>query len=146
VLDRGFVIRDEQGRARRMVGGLKDLTAQHQARDEARRELETRMAIVRIQHEIANADLGLDGLLELMARRATELTGSDGSSVELVEHEHSVCLACTGMLSAYHGQRIPLRETVAGRCCGTTARCAARTPRSMRACTARSAARWACAR
>ncbi|WP_273952003.1 EAL domain-containing protein [Curvibacter cyanobacteriorum] len=114
VLDRGFLIRDARGLPRRMVGGLKDLTEQRRARDEAQRDLQTRMSIVRIQQEIATAELDLDGVLALMAERARELAHADGSSVELLEDQETVCLAASGILSARLGDRLGLQDTLSG--------------------------------
>ncbi|MDD0813960.1 EAL domain-containing protein [Curvibacter sp. HBC28] len=114
VLDRGFLIRDPRGLPRRMVGGLKDLTEQRRARDEAQRDLQTRMSIVRIQQEIATADLNLEGVLALMAERARELTHADGSSVELLEKHETVCRAASGILHLRVGNRLGLQDTLSG--------------------------------
>ena len=103
----GEAVRDEQGETVAVQGALENIDAR-------KREVETRLAIVRMQQEIANAELDLDGVLELMARRAAELTGAEGSSVELVDALDCVCMACAGSLSAYVGRRIALHDTLAG--------------------------------
>ncbi|MBV5290928.1 MAG: EAL domain-containing protein [Curvibacter lanceolatus] len=114
----GEAVRNEQGVTEAVQGALENIDAR-------KREVETRLAIVRMQQEIANAELDLDGVLELMALRAAELTGAEGSSVELVEAQDCICRACAGTLSAYVGRRIGLHDTLAGQVLqqNTTVRC-----------------------
>ncbi|MBV8620228.1 MAG: EAL domain-containing protein [Curvibacter sp.] len=114
VQDQGFVIRDAEGRARRMVGGLKDLTDQHRAREEARRDLQTRADIARFQQEIASADLDLDGVLSLMAEQARRLVQASGSSVELLEGQRTVCRAASGLLAQHLGLPVDLQASLSG--------------------------------
>ena len=66
----GEAVRNEQGVTEAVQGALENIDAR-------KREVETRLAIVRMQQEIANAELDLDGVLELMALRAADLTGAD---------------------------------------------------------------------
>jgi PAS domain S-box-containing protein len=60
VLDRGFVVRDEQGRARRMIGSMLDVTARRQAEQEIRnlnQDLEARVERRTAELAAANKEL-----------------------------------------------------------------------------------------
>ncbi|RYF28104.1 MAG: EAL domain-containing protein [Comamonadaceae bacterium] len=83
VQDRGFVIRDAQGRAHRMVGGMTDISAQKEAELEAHHEARTHAELVRVQQKISSLDRPLDGVLQLAAATAHRLTQADAAVVEL---------------------------------------------------------------
>ncbi|MBY0454048.1 MAG: EAL domain-containing protein [Burkholderiaceae bacterium] len=53
VLDQGFVIRDAQGQALRMVGGIKDISAEKQAQLNAQQEAKAQAELVRVQQEMS---------------------------------------------------------------------------------------------
>lgn len=53
VLDRGFVMRDAQGQVLRMVGGIKDISANKQAHLNALQEAKTQAELARVQKEMS---------------------------------------------------------------------------------------------
>ncbi|MGH8518603.1 MAG: GAF domain-containing protein, partial [Panacagrimonas sp.] len=85
VLARGFVERDEQGRALRVLGGLTDLSELRRAEAEARRAAEVQAFIVKTQQELAQPGLRFDDLLQVTCDRAREMTGASGAVIELCD-------------------------------------------------------------
>jgi PAS domain S-box-containing protein len=75
VFDRGFVIRDDQGRAIRMIGSMLDLTE--------RRQAEARLAAIFAQASVGLSEVGIDGralqvndeLCRILGRSQEELLG-----------------------------------------------------------------------
>ncbi|MDB5846825.1 MAG: hypothetical protein JWP29_577, partial [Rhodoferax sp.] len=114
VSDRGFVIRDAQGVAVRMVGGMTDLSEQRLAEEEARLDAETRASIVKIQQEIAALDLDLEAVMTLTAERARMLTGATGGLIELLEGDALVCRASSGRTARQLGVRLPMDKSLSG--------------------------------
>jgi diguanylate cyclase (GGDEF)-like protein/PAS domain S-box-containing protein len=90
VLDRGFVIRDAQQKAMRMVGGMSDLSAAKAAEEEARRSAAVQAGVARAQQELVSSNLDLEAALELVASRARELTGARAAVIELIENGQTV--------------------------------------------------------
>jgi diguanylate cyclase len=82
-------------------------------------------AIIAVQREIAEAGLGLDQVMRLVARRAQELTGGTGALVELVDGGEMHCRATAGSASTHQGQRFPMEGALSGPCLrsGRTLRC-----------------------
>jgi len=114
VTDRGYVIRDANGRAIRVVGGLNDVTERRREEEEARRDEATRVRIVTIQKEIASADMDLHDVLQLMAERAQMFTGAGGAMVDLPEGDEIVCHAASGTISRGVGERMPRVGSLSG--------------------------------
>ena len=114
VLDRGFVIRDADGKPLRMVGGMTDLTASKRAEESALRDAEARAGIVRIQQEIASLDLDLPSVMTVMAERARALTHATGGLIELVEGNELVCRAASGDTARQMGTRLRLDASLSG--------------------------------
>jgi diguanylate cyclase (GGDEF)-like protein/PAS domain S-box-containing protein len=114
VLDRGFVIRDSEGKALRMVGGMADLSERKQAEESARRAAEVQAGIADTLQRIAAENLDLQGALDLMARRTQELTGADGSAVELIEGDETVYRATAGMTTRQFGRRLRQTHSLSG--------------------------------
>lgn len=114
VLDRGYIVRDADGRALRMVGGMTDLTASKQAEENALRDAQTRTGIVRIQQEIAALDGDLESVMTLMAERARALTNAGGGLIELVEGDEIVCRAASGETARQMGTRLRLDGSLSG--------------------------------
>jgi diguanylate cyclase (GGDEF)-like protein len=73
-------------------------------------------AIIAVQSEIAEASLGLDQVMRLVARRAQELTAAGGALVELVDGDEMHCRATAGTASTHQGQRMPLEGALSGPC------------------------------
>ncbi|HEY1123008.1 MAG TPA: PAS domain S-box protein, partial [Haloferula sp.] len=74
VLDRGFVIRDESGRAVRMVGGMTDLTARKEAEEELAR-LNRALQMLSASNEAATRATSEHHLLEEICRVAVNTGG-----------------------------------------------------------------------
>ena len=68
------------------------------------------------QTEIATADPDLAKLMDLVARRSQELTGSEGAAVELAEGPDMVYRAVSGMASGQIGLRIHRAGSFSGLC------------------------------
>jgi len=83
VQDRGFVIRDAQGLAQRMVGGMTDISAQKESELEAQHEARTHAELVRVQQKIASLGMPMAEVLQLTATTACDLTQADAAVVEL---------------------------------------------------------------
>ncbi len=117
VHDRGFVFRDEDGRPIRMVGGMADRTAEHEAQLAAQREAAIRSSITRVQQELANLDNGthLSLVLQRMAQAALDFTSATSATIELVEGALLRTSASVGDLASPLGSVQPLANTLSGR-------------------------------
>ena len=71
-------------------------------------------AIIALQREVAEAGLGLDQVVRLVARRGQELTGGTGALVELVDGGEMVSRAAVGSATTHLGQRLPIEGTLSG--------------------------------
>lgn len=114
IMDRGFVIRDDQGRAIRMVGGMTDQTERKAAERAAQREVELRHQILRVQQEISSAPVDLDTACALMAEKAMEIVKADGVEIELVDGADLVCRAAHGPVNRGRGARVSISGSLAG--------------------------------
>jgi two-component system sensor histidine kinase/response regulator len=76
-------------------------------------------AIVAAQTEIGTSALDLDAVMDLIARRAQELTGSTGAAVELAEGEEMVYRAAVGSADHCLGLRLAIETSLSGRCVRT---------------------------
>ncbi|GKT19313.1 EAL domain-containing protein [Acidovorax sp. SUPP2522] len=97
VQDRGFVIRDAEGRAVRMVGGMTDISAQKDSALQAKDEARTHAELVRVQQKISSLELSMDEVLQLVARTAMELSDAGGAMVVMREGDKARVQASTGM-------------------------------------------------
>lgn len=71
-------------------------------------------AIIAAQHEVAEAGLGLDQVMRLVALRSQELTGATGALVEIADERGMICRVATGSVSAQAGQRMPADGDLSG--------------------------------
>ena len=92
VLDRGFVIRDAQGQALRMVGGMKDISADKQAHLAALHEAQVQSELVQVQQKMASLELSQSALLDLVAQATLRITGATHAVVEI----DGLARACAG--------------------------------------------------
>ncbi|MDT0136604.1 EAL domain-containing protein [Acidovorax sp. PRC11] len=99
VRDRGFVIRDDEGAAVRMVGGMTDISAQKQSALQAQRDASAHAELVRVQQRMSAPELPLDEVLQLAARTAMDLADGHGAMVVLREGERLRVRASTGRRS-----------------------------------------------
>ena len=115
---------------------VQDITSRKLA-ELALRDQNARLSrVVETQAEIAAADLELDGVSQLIAKRAQELTGADGAMVSILDGDELLTAAAIGNNASAARISVPLLHR--GR---TSARSAWR---RRRASTTRIAARWSC--
>jgi two-component system, cell cycle sensor histidine kinase and response regulator CckA len=89
-------IRAIEGEPRAAIATLQDITSRKLA-ELALREQNARLSrVVETQAEIAAADLDLDGVAQLIAERAQELTGADSVSVSILDGDDLVTRAAIG--------------------------------------------------
>ena len=74
VQDRGFLIRDGEGRAVRMVGGMADISAQRLAEIEAQRDAHNHAQLLQLQQRMSSIDLPLPEVLAMVAQHHAEPT------------------------------------------------------------------------
>jgi PAS domain S-box-containing protein len=87
---------DSPGAVRTPVSMVQDITARKLA-ELALRDQNARLSrVVETQAEIAAKDLDLDGVSELVARRALELTAADGAAVCILDGDELVTRAAIG--------------------------------------------------
>ena len=96
VRDRGFVIRDEQGKAVRMVGSMSDVSAQKLAELDAAQDAQNHADLLQVQQRISSIDLPLPDALQLVATTVLRQTGACGAMVELLQGEQLVAQASAG--------------------------------------------------
>lgn len=113
VVDRGFITRDAGGKPIRMVGGMKDVSERHEAEAHARRTAQTQALIVRAQRQIAEAEMDLAGVMQLIAQRAQELTGASGAAVINVEGDSLVYRAVSGTTHKHLGLQLSREKSLA---------------------------------
>ena len=92
---------DGTGAPRTAFSMLQDITARKLAELALRRVVET-------QAEIVGADLELDGVSQLIAERAKELTGADGATVSILDGEELLIAASIGNTSQAARISVPL--------------------------------------
>ncbi len=85
VLDRGFLIRDLQGKAVRMVGGMTDISAQKLADLDAQRDAQNHAELLQVQQRISSLDMPLPEVLQLVASTVLRQTHARGAMVELLQ-------------------------------------------------------------
>lgn len=106
VLDRRHILRDADGRAVRVIGGMTDLTAQKAAEREARRLSSSLAGIVDALQEIATARLPLEAVMDRMAAQAQELTGAVAGVVELLVEGELIWRGVSGRARDHVGRRL----------------------------------------
>nr|WP_236748861.1 EAL domain-containing protein [Acidovorax carolinensis] len=112
VHDRGFLIRDGEGRAVRMVGGMADISARKLAEMEARRDAQNHAQLLQLQQRMSSMDLPLPEVLALVARTVLEQTGARGAMVDLLEGAHLVAHASAGDMVRPQGMRLPVAQSL----------------------------------
>ncbi|PJI95378.1 diguanylate cyclase/phosphodiesterase with PAS/PAC sensor(s) [Acidovorax sp. 69] len=96
VLDRGFLIRDLQGKAVRMVGGMTDISAQKMADLDAQRDAQNHADLLQVQQRISSLEMPLPDVLQLVADTVLRQTSARGAMVELLQGRQLVAQASAG--------------------------------------------------
>ncbi len=112
VLDRGFLIRDGEGRAVRMVGGMADISAQRLAEIEAQRDAHNHAQLLQLQQRMSSIDLPLPEVLAMVARTVLDQTGARGAQVDLLEGQHLVVYASAGVMVRPLGHPLPVHMSL----------------------------------
>lgn len=73
-------------------------------------------AIIQTQTEIAASDLELDAVMELIARRAQDLTRGSGGVIELTDGDEMVYRVTTGEATPFLGVRLNKDSSLSGLC------------------------------
>jgi diguanylate cyclase (GGDEF)-like protein len=74
------------------------------------------LAIIETQNAIAAASLALDGVIELVASRAQEMTGAAAGVVALIEGDEMVYDVVSGAAEPFVGMRLAVKTSLSGRC------------------------------
>ena len=96
VLDRGFLIRDTEGRAVRMVGGMTDISAQKLADLDAQRDAQNHAELLKVQQLISSPGMPLPEVLQLVADTVLRQTSACGTMVEILQNQALVAQAVAG--------------------------------------------------
>jgi diguanylate cyclase (GGDEF)-like protein len=73
-------------------------------------------AIIQTQIEIVASDLDLDAVMELIARRAQDLTRGSGGVIELADGDEMVYRVTTGEATPFLGVRLKMDSSLSGLC------------------------------
>ncbi len=73
-------------------------------------------AIIQTQTEITASDLDLDAVMELIARRAQDLTLASGGVIEIADGDEMVYRVTTGEATPFLGVRLKKNASLSGRC------------------------------
>jgi diguanylate cyclase (GGDEF)-like protein len=73
-------------------------------------------AIIQTQTEIAASDLKLDAVMELIARRAQDLTQGSGGVIEIADGDEMVYRVTTGEATPFLGVRLKMDASLSGLC------------------------------
>ncbi len=111
VHSRSFVLRDSQGKALRMVGGMSDLRAQKQIEVRALQEAQGHADLVEVQKKMSSMTLDLSQVLPLVAKAVLRSHQSGGAMVEILEGEQLVLHAAAGPLASPAGTVLPARDS-----------------------------------
>ncbi|MBW4460366.1 MAG: PAS domain S-box protein [Nodosilinea sp. WJT8-NPBG4] len=97
-----------------------------QADSALQQELERLSEVVETQQKVALVNPHLEQVMAVIAAGALSLTRADGAAVELLEGTELVCQAGSGIAQAHLGWRLPLADSLGGRCLaeGRTLYCA----------------------
>jgi diguanylate cyclase (GGDEF)-like protein/PAS domain S-box-containing protein len=108
------VVRDESGNPIGIVTSCEDITDRRRSEDSLRESTERLTALVATQQEIARAETDPRALVALVVRKAAELTGADGGSLEIAEGASFVQQAGWGIAEGRAGLRLPAEASLSG--------------------------------
>lgn len=78
--------------------------------------VEQLLKVIALQNEIAAARLDLERVMSSVVENAAQLTGADGGVVEVVDGDHMVYRATSGILASARGTRIRRQTSLSGLC------------------------------
>ncbi|MEA5451613.1 PAS domain S-box protein [Leptolyngbya sp. CCNP1308] len=81
-----------------------------------RQELQRLSKVVETQQEVTLLNPHLQLVMAVIVERALQLTRADGVAVELLEGKELVCQAAGGIAQAHRGWRLPVADSLSGRC------------------------------
>jgi PAS domain S-box-containing protein len=110
------LVRDGAGRPLHFIAQVQDISERREAQDALRRTAEHLEALVRTQQEVATAGLDVERVMETIVRRALDLTGAPGASVEMADGQEMVYRAAAGTLAPHVGMRLPMDASLSGLC------------------------------
>ncbi|MEA5448589.1 PAS domain S-box protein, partial [Leptolyngbya sp. CCNP1308] len=87
-----------------------------QAEIALQQELERLSKVVETQLEVTLVTPHLELVMEVIVERALQITRADGAAVELLEGQELVCQATSGVAQARRGWRLPIADSLSGRC------------------------------
>ncbi|MDP3228694.1 MAG: EAL domain-containing protein [Acidovorax sp.] len=112
VSDRGFLIRDFDGKAVRMVGGMADISAQKLADLDAQRDAMNHADLLQVQQRISSLDMPLPEVLQLVADTVLRQTSARGAMVELLQAGQLVAQASAGDHVRPVGNMLPVGQSI----------------------------------
>ena len=112
VSDRGFVIRDPQGKALRMVGGMTDISAQKLADIDAQNDAKHHADLLQVQQRISSLDMPLPEVLQLVADTVLRQTSARGALVELLQDGLLQAQAAAGDHVRPVGHVLPITQSL----------------------------------
>jgi PAS domain S-box-containing protein len=108
------LVRDPDGEPLHFIAQIQDITERRAAEDALRDTAAHLEALVRTQQDVATAGLDLERVMDTIVRRAVELTGAPGASVEMAEGDFMVYRAAAGTLAEHRGLRLPIHASLSG--------------------------------
>jgi PAS domain S-box-containing protein len=108
------LVRDPEGEPLHFISQIQDITERRAAEDGLRRTAEHLESLVRTQQEVATSGLDLERVMEVIVRRAVDLTGAPGASVEMAEGDEMVYRAAAGTLAGHVGLRLRIDASLSG--------------------------------
>ncbi|MBY0409308.1 MAG: PAS domain S-box protein, partial [Burkholderiaceae bacterium] len=112
VQDRGFLIRDAQGTAVRMVGGMTDISVQKIAQSEAEQDAKNHADLVQLQQRISSIDMPLPEVLHMVVTTVLQQSNARGALIELLQDGCTVVQASVGDHIRPTGHRLPLNQSL----------------------------------
>lgn len=97
-----------------------EITERQRTEEILREDAECLSAIVATQYDIATAELNLNKVMNLIARRTQNLTCASGAAIELVEGDEMVYHVTSGTVANYIGLRLKIATSLSGYCVRTS--------------------------
>ena len=112
VSDRGFLIRDPQGKALRMVGGITDISVQKLAEIDAQSDAQNHADLLQVQQRISSLEMPLPDVLQLVADTVLRQTHARGAVVELLKDGQLMAQAVAGDHVRPVGHLLPVDQSL----------------------------------